>query len=99
MHVALTYDRNEIRLYLDGEVDFNAKAKAAIKTRNNEAFVGIGIERQKSRFFQGFIDEVMLYANMALTQEEIKKELIEKILPVEKRDKLTMTWGKIKEES
>ena len=99
MHVALTYDRNEIIFYIDGEVDFNTKAKEAIKTRNNEAFVGIGVERQATRFFQGFIDEVMLYANVALTQDEIKKELIEKILPVEKKDKLAMTWGKIKEES
>ncbi|MBI1923886.1 LamG domain-containing protein, partial [Candidatus Poribacteria bacterium] len=67
MHVALTYDRKEITLYLDGEVDFSTKAKEAIKTQNNEAFVGIGVERQKTRFFNGFIDEVLLYANVALT--------------------------------
>jgi len=96
MHVALTYDSNEIIFYIDGEVDFSTKAKEEIKTRNTEAFVGIGVERQATRFFQGFIDEVMLYANVALTQEEIQKELIEKVLPVERKNKLAMTWGKIK---
>ena len=96
MHVALTYDRNEIILYLDGEVDLKTKAKEEIKTRDNEAFVGIGVERQTNRFFQGFIDEVMLYANVALSQKEIQKDLIQKILPVEKRDKVVMTWGRIK---
>jgi len=96
MHVALTYDKNEITLYIDGEVDFKTKAKEAIKTRNNEAFVGIGVERQASRFFQGFIDEVMLYANVSLSQDEIKKDLIQKVLSVEKEDKVAMTWGEIK---
>ena len=37
--------------------------------------------------------------NVPAQGEEVKKELIEKILPVEKKDKLAMTWGKIKEES
>jgi hypothetical protein len=97
MHVALTYDGNEIKLYIDGKVDFSAKAKEAIETRNNEAFVGIGVERQKSRFFQGFIDEVMLYANVGLTEGEINKELIQEILTVESKDKLATTWSKIKE--
>ncbi len=96
IHVALTYNQNEIIFYLDGEVDFSVKAKEAIKTRDDEAFVGIGVERQVSRFFNGFIDEVMLYANVALTQKEIQKDLIEKILPVEKKDKLAMTWCRIK---
>ena len=96
MHVALTYDRNEVILYIDGEVDLKTKAKEAIKTRNNEAFVGIGLERQTSRFFQGFIDEVMLYANVALSQDEIKKDLIQKVLHVERKDKVAVTWGEIK---
>ncbi|MBM3237714.1 LamG domain-containing protein [Candidatus Poribacteria bacterium] len=96
MHVALTYDRNEIILYFDGEVDVKTKAKEAIKTRNNEAFIGIGLERLTSRFFQGFIDEVMLYANVSLSQDEIKKDLIQKVLSVEKKDKVAMTWGGIK---
>ena len=96
MHVALTYDRNEIILYIDGKVDLSTRAKEAIKTRNDEAFVGIGVERQATRFFQGFIDEAMLYANVALTQKEIQQDLIQKILPVEKKDKLAMTWCEIR---
>jgi len=96
MHVALTYDSNEVKLYIDGEVDLSAKAKDEIKIRDNEAFVGIGVERQATRFFQGFIDEVMLYANVALTEAEVNKELIQQVLPVERKGKLTTTWSEIK---
>jgi len=39
---------------------------------------------------------VMLYANMALTQQEIKTKLIKEILPIDLQDKLATTWGSIK---
>ncbi len=96
MHVALTYDQTEINLYVDGEVDFSTKAKAAIKTRNNEAFVGIGVERQETRFFDGFIDDLVIYANVALSQDEIVKTLIDEPQSVQPQDKLAVTWGTIK---
>ena len=96
IHVALTYDKKEIKLYLDGEVDYQEKATLPISVRTNEAFFSIGVEREKSRFFNGFIDEVMLYANMALTQQEIRTNLIKGILPVDWQDKLATTWGRIK---
>ena len=98
MHVALTYDQTEINLYVDGEVDSSTKAKAAIKTRNNEAFVGIGVERQKTRFFDGFIDDPVIYANVALSQAEIVKTLIKEPQSVSPQDKLAVTWGTIKAE-
>ena len=98
MHVALTYDQKKIFLYLDGKVDFSTSAKEAIKTRNNEAFVGIGVERKKSRLFHGMIDEVMIYANVGLSQEEIQDKLIDQVLPVNPSDKLAVSWGIIKAE-
>jgi len=96
IHVALTYDRKEIKLYLDGEVDYSGKADLPIGIRTNEAYFGIGVERESNRFFNGLIDEVMLYANMALTQQEIKTKLIKEILPIDLQDKLATTWGSIK---
>ncbi len=77
-------------------MDFSTKAMAAIKTRNNEAFVGIGVERQATRFFDGFIDDPVIYANVALSQAEIVKTLIDEPQSVQPQDKLAVTWGTIK---
>ena len=98
MHVALTYDQKKIFLYLDGKVDFSASVKEAIKTRDNEAFVSIGVERKKSRFFHGVIDEVMIYANVGLSQEEVQSKLIDQVLSVDPSDKLAVGWAAIKAE-
>ena len=96
MHVALTYNRKKLFLYLDGKVDFSTSAKEAIKARNNEAFVGIGVERKKTRLFHGMIDEVMIYANVGLSQKEVQDKLIKQVLPVDLNDKLAVRWGAIK---
>ena len=96
MDVALTYNRKKLFLYLDGKVDFSTSAKEAIKTRNNEAFVGIGVERKKTRLFHGMIDEVMIYANVGLSQKEVQDKLIKQVLPVDLNDKLAVRWGAIK---
>jgi hypothetical protein len=91
IHVALTYDGEEIKLYVNGEIDLSQAADLPIAVRDSEAFVGIGVERQASRFFNGFVDEVRLYANMALTQQEIQT-----LTPVNPKGQLAMTWGGIK---
>ena len=96
MHVALTYDQKKIFLYLDGKVDFITAAKEAIKTRNNEAFVGIGLERKKTSFFYSMIDEVMIYANVGLSQEEVQDKLIYQVLSVDPSNRLAISWGIIK---
>ena len=96
MHVALTYDQKKIFLYLDGKVDFITAAKEAIKTRNNEAFVGIGLERKKTSFFYSMIDEVMIYANVGLSQEEVQDKLIYQVLSVAPSNRLAISWGIIK---
>ena len=96
MDVALTYNRKKLFLYLEGKVDFSTSAKEAIKTRNNEAFVGIGVERKKTRLFHGMIDEVMISANVGLSQKEVQDKLIKQVLPVDLNDKLAVRWGAIK---
>ena len=47
-----------------------------------------------ARYFDGIIDEVMIYER-TLSADEIKK-LATDGLPVESKDKLTITWGEIK---
>ena len=98
MHVVLTYNQKKIFLYLDGKVDFSISAKEAIKTRNNEAFVGIGMERNKTQLFHGMIDEVMIYANVGLSHEEVQDKLINQVLPINWSEKLAISWGIIKTE-
>ena len=44
------------------------------------------------------IDEVMIYANVGLSQEEIQDKLIDQVLPVNPSDKLAVSWGIIKAE-
>ena len=100
MHVALSFTKGkEVVLYIDGEVDWKhdgAGANHAIETRNNEAFVGIGVERQASRFFDGLVDDAVVYANVGLTQKEIQTDLIDTPQSVSPLDKLAVTWGTIK---
>jgi hypothetical protein len=100
IHVALSFTKGkEIALYLDGEVeweDSGAGTGLDILTRDNEAFVGIGNERQKSRFFDGLVDDVVIYANVGLTQKEIQTDLIDTPQSVSPLDKLAVTWGTIK---
>ena len=101
MHVALTFTKGkEIALYLDGEVEWQGSGDATaldILTRDNEAFVGIGNERQASRFFNGLIDDPIIYANVGLTQAQIQTELMaDPQTSVSPLDKLAVTWGTIK---
>jgi hypothetical protein len=102
MHVALSFEKGKhITLYLDGKEEWSHNGKAAdiaIETRNNEAFVGIGVERQASRFFDGLIDDPVVYANVGLSQDEVVKTLIEEPQSVSPLDKLAATWGIIKAE-
>jgi hypothetical protein len=44
------------------------------------------------------IDEVMIYANVGLSQEEIQDKLIDQVLSVDPSDKLAVGWAAIKAE-
>jgi hypothetical protein len=42
------------------------------------------------------IDEVMIYANVGLSQKEVQDKLIKQVLPVDLNEKLAVRWGAIK---
>jgi hypothetical protein len=67
-HLAVTYDRATLRLYVNGTQAATQGATAAIATSTNP--LQIGGDSIYGQFFQGTIDEVRVY-NRALTAAEI----------------------------
>jgi Concanavalin A-like lectin/glucanases superfamily/Domain of unknown function (DUF1929)/Bacterial Ig domain/Glyoxal oxidase N-terminus/Glucodextranase, domain B len=72
-HLAVTYDRVTLRLYVNGVQVSSLAATAAIATSTNP--LQIGGDSIYGQFFQGMIDEVRVY-NRALTPPEIQNDVI-----------------------
>lgn len=98
VHVAVTYDGDSIRLYVDGEMVTEEVAPGIIDV--NTATVYVGIESDGNQpdathgSFKGLIDEIIV-ANRAFTDDEIKVYM-EGASPVEPQEKLSSCWGDIK---
>jgi hypothetical protein len=71
-HLAMTYDRATLRLYVNGVQVSALAATAAIATSTNP--LQIGGDSIFGQFFQGIIDEVRVY-NRALSQTEIQQDM------------------------
>ena len=69
-HIAATYDGTIFKCYIDGELaeEWAYTGKMPVNT----ASVTIGMRSRGGTFFNGLIDEVMIYDN-ALTEDEIPK--------------------------
>lgn len=67
-HVAITYNGQELKIYINGQVN-NSKTVTGLIVFNNNPF-SIGSDNADQNFFNGVIDEVVVYAN-ALNAEEI----------------------------
>jgi hypothetical protein len=94
-HFAATANSKEARLYLDGQ--FQAKANAPepkVRITYRENGVSIGASQGKANFYEGKIDEFRLWSRV-LTVDEIQ-QFATIGLAVEAKEKLAMTWGKIK---
>ena len=98
-HIAGTYNGKEMIAYGDGKPFGEKKAGFKLQcTAEVPLVVGGGVQRPKY-VFEGALDEVAVF-NRALSQAEVKEvmEGISQILAVEKtEDKLSITWGKIKD--
>lgn len=70
-HVAFTYDRQNVRFYVDGSPVGSPSATSVLGLNDNSLF--IGNNRYNARQFSGAIDEVRIW-NRALTQAEILAE-------------------------
>ena len=98
-HIAGTYNGKEMIAYGDGKPFGEKKAGFKLQcTAEVPLVVGGGVQRPQY-VFEGALDEVAVF-NRALSQAEVKEvmEGISQILAVEKtEDKLSITWGKIKD--
>jgi len=71
-HVAMTYDRSMLRLYLDGEEIALAPYKRVLNA-NTGVCLRIGVcSGPRNRYFDGLIDDVMIL-DRALSAEEIRR--------------------------
>jgi len=79
-HIVVAYDGNVIRIYLNGILDSDTNAPGSISPKPPtpanliESGLGIGNQTERSRPFNGVIDELALYAR-PLTIERIRAHL------------------------
>jgi hypothetical protein len=95
VHLAMTYNGQEIAIYVNGEVEITSPASGTIEASDGELRIGRG---DPAGYFTGAIDEVAIF-RVALSQDEIKEIMndgFEAFLAVEPRCKLVNTWGSIK---
>jgi hypothetical protein len=68
-HVAMVYNGDEIRIYVDGKLDATKPWKGGIAVNDFDVLIGENAE-QKGRSFDGLIDDVRIY-NYALKEVDI----------------------------
>ena len=77
-HLALTYDKVTLRLYVNGTQVGSAAASADIATSSNP--LQIGSDSIYGQYFKGRIDEVRIY-NRALSATEIQTDMNTPVAP------------------
>jgi hypothetical protein len=92
-HLAMVYDGDEVRIYLDGELDGEVARKGDIN--QNDASVWIGKKANENIWLDGILDELRIL-NIAITEEQIQEDMDGIVFAVEVTGKLTTTWGRIK---
>jgi hypothetical protein len=97
-HLALVFDGKTIRLYMNGQVDFEGPAVGEITSRGMDSlFIG-RLNAGDPETPDGMIDEIRI-SNVARTQEEIEAAMNGLAgAPVESLDKLATTWGSLRSE-
>jgi len=79
LHVAATYDRQKIKLYLDGALESSLDAPGLVIGTNDNG-LSFGAQDDGNWPFQGDMDEVHVY-RVALNDSEIRKLFIGEPLP------------------
>ena len=93
-HVVGTWDTKEAHLYVDGRHRGSVEVLSILPSTVS-VFIGQRLQDGGKNFFNGTIDEVRIYSH-PLTLAEIAQNLKEG-LAVEPAEKLTSTWGEIKD--
>jgi len=96
-HVAGTLDHKTgiLKIYVNGKQDGERDIKADKIGTNDQSLAIGGNPGNNNRWFDGVIDEVVIYAR-ALKESEIKDDMTFGVAPVEPGGKATATWGSIK---
>jgi len=92
-HLAMVYDGEEVRIYLDGELDGEVPRKGDIN--ENEASVWIGKKANESVWLDGTLDELRIL-NVAISEEQIQADMEGITFAVGAAGKLATTWVQIK---
>ncbi len=92
--LAGTWDGDDIKLYIDGELESEMPCKGELSPNNESVY--IGARGASQRFLTGALDEVKIY-NYALTKDELLQDMATPVtLPVDAHDKLATFWGRLK---
>ena len=105
-HLVATFDGDEHRIYVDGELDEKADSPHKVIGAGQARYGFIGIGSEAAAFdggtgpgwaFSGILDEFMLF-HRALTEKEVERLASAPGNPfaVEPNGKLSTTWGDIK---
>lgn len=94
-HFAGTFDGKTMKVYINGKLEGDAANAVPIAPSNLELWIGGDDLGNATDHFPGIIDEVRLYEK-TLSEADIQK-VMETSQDVQAREKLTTTWGKIKD--
>ncbi|GIX05797.1 MAG: hypothetical protein KatS3mg115_0200 [Candidatus Poribacteria bacterium] len=89
-HLAIVFDTEAVRSYLNGVLDAETAAAGALDWVNGPLTIGT----YSDRFLKGAMDEVRYY-NTALSEDEIVADM-QGALAVRPGGKATTTWGRLK---
>ena len=101
MHVAATYDGENIRTWINGEIAGEAAtAERDLNPSDKSLSIGVRGDTKDVHWMTGVLDEIAIF-DEALTQDEIQEIMdmptgLAGVLSVEPKNKLTTSWGRIK---
>ena len=96
-HFAGVYDKKsgKATIYVDGKKTHDADTAKQPLATNWNVTAGIG-HHKNGRWYIGLLDEFFLFAR-AISKEEVQEIMNDDFLAVKSIDKLSVTWGEIKE--
>ena len=101
-HFAFTYDRSELKVYVNGILDSKGARGGQIVINKNPVVVAHSCESQGfNAFYKGIVDDVAIF-NEALSEDDIKSIMSQGlsrtlgITAVSRAGKLTTTWATVK---
>ncbi|MBM3237974.1 LamG domain-containing protein [Candidatus Poribacteria bacterium] len=101
-HFAFTYDRSELKVYVNGTLDGKGARGGAIVINKNPVVVAHSSESQGfNAFYKGVVDDIAIF-NAALSEDDIKSIMSQGLsralgmTAVSHAGKLTTTWATVK---